>query len=326
MWSASLRAVSHGPRRTRDRPGSALRLHRATSRRCGSVPPPKRHHWLRVITLAPTSPPTARYSDYSQMYFRSCLLGCAAHSRSGRGAWQVAPQTVQQIQYCALARDARHEGSEAVVRTRSCRARDKMTSCLPEKGHDEGGASSSSTIEELLLSFSELATQYDISAMKGNVYTGAPLPKNEALRLKALEAYDVSEDNEYLDNLTETCRHVFNVPIALVSLVYGDRQFFHSRCGLGARESPRETSFCAWTLLPENPKVLLVEDASSQVSRADSGVLLPHTGINLLLACRRAAVYWGCQEQFKDNPLVLGPPYIRCVPCHERAPEAPDRL
>ncbi len=55
---------------------------------------------------------------------------------------------------------------------------------------------------------------------------------------------------------------IFHVPIAIVSLVDTERQWFKSIQGLpGVTETPRTTSFCAWTLLPKNPEVLIVRDA-----------------------------------------------------------------
>lgn len=56
---------------------------------------------------------------------------------------------------------------------------------------------------------------------------------------------------------------IFRVPIAIVSLVDTDRQWFKSAQGLpGVTETSRATSFCAWTLLPKNPEVLIVTDAT----------------------------------------------------------------
>jgi GAF domain-containing protein len=71
------------------------------------------------------------------------------------------------------------------------------------------------------------------------------------------------------------------VPIALVSLVDADRQWFKSEQGLGgARTTDRASSFCAWTLLPQYPEALVVEDTF-------------------------------LDARFKDNPLVKGFPLIR---------------
>jgi hypothetical protein len=56
---------------------------------------------------------------------------------------------------------------------------------------------------------------------------------------------------------------IFKVPIAIVSLVDTERQWFKSSQGLGAvTQTSRATSFCAWTLLPKNPEVLIVTDAT----------------------------------------------------------------
>ena len=78
---------------------------------------------------------------------------------------------------------------------------------------------------------------------------------------------------------TQLCT-IFNVPIAIVSLVDAERQWFKSICGLGATETDRRSSFCAWTLLPAHPEVLVVPDA--------------------------------CQDaRFAANPLVTGEPGIR---------------
>ena len=63
------------------------------------------------------------------------------------------------------------------------------------------------------------------------------------------------------DDITKLLCSIFNAPIALVSLVDKERQWFKSVQGLEARETDRRSSFCAWTLLPVNPEVLVVEDA-----------------------------------------------------------------
>ena len=55
---------------------------------------------------------------------------------------------------------------------------------------------------------------------------------------------------------------IFKAPIAIVSLVEKERQWFKSIVGLSVSETSRASSFCAWTLLPVNPEVLVVEDAT----------------------------------------------------------------
>ena len=54
---------------------------------------------------------------------------------------------------------------------------------------------------------------------------------------------------------------IFKVPMALVSLVDNERQWFKSVQGLAAKSTERKAAFCAWTFLPVKPKVLVVPDA-----------------------------------------------------------------
>ncbi|KAK9827983.1 hypothetical protein WJX81_005140 [Elliptochloris bilobata] len=113
-------------------------------------------------------------------------------------------------------------------------------------------------------------------------YQGAPMPSNEPERHAQLCKLGVldSEPDPRFDDITKLLCSIFQVPIAIVSLVDTDRQWFKSIQGLPVCETSRKTSFCAWTLLPACPTVLLVPDA-----RLD--------------------------ERFADNPLVTGPPDIR---------------
>lgn len=63
--------------------------------------------------------------------------------------------------------------------------------------------------------------------------------------------------------LCEQLCSIFRVPIAIVSLIDTERQWFKSAQGLpGVSQTSRATSFCAWTLLPKNPEVLIVTDAT----------------------------------------------------------------
>lgn len=58
---------------------------------------------------------------------------------------------------------------------------------------------------------------------------------------------------------------IFHVPVAIVSLVAKDRQWFKSVQGLPVNSTERRASFCAWTLLPEHPEVLVVPDALEDI-------------------------------------------------------------
>jgi len=109
----------------------------------------------------------------------------------------------------------------------------------------------------------------------------APLPFNEAQRLAVLEAYQVldSEPEQAFDDLTTLASAVCRAPIALISLVDSHRQWFKSRVGLGAAETPREVAFCSHAILRPG-QTMEVPDALED-------------------------------RRFARNPLVTGAPHIR---------------
>ncbi len=107
-----------------------------------------------------------------------------------------------------------------------------------------------------------------------------PIPEDEARRLEVLRAYEILDTapEQAFDRLTSLAAQICEAPIALVSLVDRDRQWFKSRFGLDASETPRDLAFCAHAILGKD--VLIVPDATRDA-------------------------------RFKDNPLVTGPPHIR---------------
>ncbi len=108
----------------------------------------------------------------------------------------------------------------------------------------------------------------------------APIPFNEGQRLAELldfEILDTLPDPD-LDSLVALASSLLDVPIALISLVDHDRQWFKAKLGLEACETGRQSAFCAHAILEDEP--LLVENALSD-------------------------------PRFANNPLVLGPPHIR---------------
>jgi len=106
------------------------------------------------------------------------------------------------------------------------------------------------------------------------------IPLDEEARLKSLRALGVldTEAEERFDRITRLAKNHFDVPIALVSIVDADRQWFKSRQGLKATETGREISFCGHTILSD--QTFVVRDASTH-------------------------------PDFSDNPLVVDDPSIR---------------
>jgi len=108
----------------------------------------------------------------------------------------------------------------------------------------------------------------------------APSPENESQRLRSLRALNILDTppEERFDRLTRVARRLFDAPIALMSLVDEDRQWFKSRPGLDFPQTPRDQSFCAHAILDEG--AFIVPDALAD-------------------------------ERFSDNPLVRSFPEIR---------------
>ncbi len=108
----------------------------------------------------------------------------------------------------------------------------------------------------------------------------AQFPLNECDRIAALHALDVLDTGPEpgFDHITELAADIFRAPIALVSLVDTDRQWFKSRQGLDAEQTHRDLAFCAHAILQDD--VFYVPDATKD-------------------------------ERFADSPLVIGGPNIR---------------
>ena len=106
------------------------------------------------------------------------------------------------------------------------------------------------------------------------------LPDDEHHRLSALRLYRILDTatEKAFDDLTRLAAAICETPISLVSLIDTDRQWFKSRHGLDASETPRDQAFCAHAILDD--QIMLVEDATED-------------------------------DRFAQNALVLGDPEIR---------------
>ena len=109
----------------------------------------------------------------------------------------------------------------------------------------------------------------------------AVLPKNEAVRLKALQDYKIldTEPEADFDAIARLAAYICGAPIALISLVDRDRQWFKSMVGLSVRETHRDLAFCGHAIL-QTERLLVVPDALAD-------------------------------ERFATNALVTSSPYIR---------------
>ena len=99
----------------------------------------------------------------------------------------------------------------------------------------------------------------------------APVPLDESERLRALRDYgilDTLPEQEYED-IVRLAALICATPIALVSLVDSDRQWFKAKVGLNASETSRETAFCAHALLQPD-QLLLIPDTRRDPRFADN--------------------------------------------------------
>lgn len=90
----------------------------------------------------------------------------------------------------------------------------------------------------------------------------APLPSDEQRRLHKLHALAVLDTaaEAFSDAVTLAAAAIANVPVAAISLVDGQRQWFKGSLGLDMEQTPREVAFCSYTILDAS-RPLVVGDA-----------------------------------------------------------------
>lgn len=106
-----------------------------------------------------------------------------------------------------------------------------------------------------------------------------PVPKRENERLALLRSYGIldTDPEEEFDAITRAAAHVCGTPIAFISLVDQTRQWFKSKIGLEASETPRDISFCAHSLDQSEP--LVVQDAQKDPRFSDTLLVTSDPGV-----------------------------------------------
>ena len=116
--------------------------------------------------------------------------------------------------------------------------------------------------------------------------TGKPkVAPNETLRLQALNALKILDTpaEERFDRITKLAQRLFDVPIALVSLVDADRIWFKSRQGLECTEMPRAGALCDDALQSET--VFVVENATKDEKFRNQPVVTDVPGVRFYAGC-----------------------------------------
>src|SRR6476619_1002627 len=114
----------------------------------------------------------------------------------------------------------------------------------------------------------------------------APIPKNEKKRLRILWQYDILDTvpEEVFDDLTELAARICEAPIALITLVDEDRQWFKSKVGISVNETARDISFCAHALCQSD--LFIIADASKDARFAKNPLVTSSPKIRFYAGAR----------------------------------------
>ncbi|HEY2796503.1 MAG TPA: sigma 54-interacting transcriptional regulator [Thermoanaerobaculia bacterium] len=171
-----------------------------------------------------------------------------------------------------LAERLRREVDHHLAECRACRALYDSTRKTLTIVSEAGGYELTESVSERLMR--------SIRDRVARGETAADLPPTEETRLEALRRYgilDTPAESDF-DDLVLLASQICGTPIAAVSIVDRDRQWFKARVGLDAAETPREVAFCAHAILGKD--LMVVPDA------------------------------W-LDKRFEENPLVTEEPRIR---------------
>ena len=107
-----------------------------------------------------------------------------------------------------------------------------------------------------------------------------PVPTNENKRLEALQRYHLLDTapEQSFDDFAQLAAYICGTPIAPITLLDADRQWFKAKVGLELSQTSREQAFCSHTIMSD--QLMVVDDAATD-------------------------------DRFSENPLVTGEPHIR---------------
>jgi len=181
----------------------------------------------------------------------------------------VAPSTIIHARYLCLKLRAALPKHKIVVGLWG--ATENVTEAA--KGlRDSGADEVVTTLADAIVQLAKLAPDFE------EQMTPAPIPADEEERLAALAGLDLlnGERSPGLDRLTARLTRIFEVPIALVTLIDRDRQYFKAQTGLPedvarTRETPRNVSVCGHVIASNEP--LVIEDLARDRRFANNPLL-----------------------------------------------------